>query len=36
MMALPLKTKRKLLLPCKARMEAVLRVNAIHDCIDDE
>ena len=28
--------KGKLLLLCKTRLEAVLRVDAIHDCLDDE
>jgi hypothetical protein len=35
MMALPLNTKRKLFLLCKIRLEAPLRVNATHDCLDD-
>ena len=27
--------KGKLLLLCKTRLEGALRVNAIHDCLDD-
>jgi len=35
MMALPLKTKRKLLLLRVTRLQAVLRVDTVYDCLDD-